>query len=105
MMYARFFFGVRLPLMSRSDLAGLMALYPEHAEALSKLSLSRGGEPVGDARVALRRGVETIESAPTDEQGCCCFAFAPAGRYRLEIRRAGARVGEVALAFLSETGD
>ena len=67
-------------------------------EGLSKsgfalqLTLTDGGKPLDGARVTLRSGGKTVESAST-EDGSCAFAGLTASQYELDVKRGAEAIG------------
>lgn len=67
-----------------------------------RLELKRGGsQPVNDARVTLQRDGKVFEAVDVERDGSATFRGLDTARYRLEVHRAGQRVGTVRLDFLA----
>ncbi len=62
---------------------------------------SASSGPVADARVILQRDGKVFEAVDVERDGSATFRGLSAARYRLDVHRAGQRVGSVRLDFLA----
>jgi len=68
---------------------------------LMKPPTQTGPGPISDARVILQREGKVFEAVDVERDGSATFRGLSAARYRLDVHRAGQRVGSVRLDFLA----